>query len=599
MADKVVGVRLEADTSGATTSLKSFKQELKLAQHEVVAMGEKFGVTSKEAADAARRAAELKDKIGDAKSLVDAFNPDTKFRAFGASINVVVGGFSALQGVLGLVGAESKQTEKLLLKVQSAMAISQGIAQLQEGVQTFRNLGAVIQATTVYQKANAAATALASGAMRLFGATVVTTSTGFQALKIAIASTGIGLLVVGLGVLIPKIMDWVDSSEDAEAAQNSLNASIERVNDSLDKNLAKIDFATKKNLLNAEKAGASEKELQDIKQQGLQKELTQLTVSANLKGSYYSRELAAKKLSVDEINKLGDDYLKAEAARQAKFEQLQLSGLSFEATTAKKQRQDAATAKQKGDQTAADAIKKRDAQLTEERERKNKDFTTSGGPGGGLNIEIPKTEEQIQIENTVAAAAKALKDKGDIFLAESNLRSAAENDIRDKANNQMAIDEQTYQNRRQLLQATGNLFSALGDLIGKETAAGKALAIAQATINTFLGATEVLRAPTVIPEPFGTPLKIANVATIIATGLSAIKNIVKAPVPGGSGAVPSMSALTAPLQPQRAQQQTTALDQQSLNAIGNATSRAFVLESDITNNAERVRRLNRAAKLGG
>src|SRR5688572_6748036 len=116
MADTIVGASLQADDQ-ISPKVKNIRQELKLAQAEVVALTEKFGATSKQAADAAKKAAELKDKIQDAAQLTEAFNPDTKFRAFGASIQTVVGGFSALTGVMGLLGVESENTQKLLLKV--------------------------------------------------------------------------------------------------------------------------------------------------------------------------------------------------------------------------------------------------------------------------------------------------------------------------------------------------------------------------------------------------------------------------------------------------------------------------------------------------
>lgn len=141
--DTVIGASLIADDQ-VTPKVKNIRQELKQAQADVVTLSEKFGATSKEAAAAAKKAAELKDAIGDAKSLVDAFNPDTKFKAFGASINTVVGGFTALTGAMGLLGVESEEVQKTLLKVQSALALSQGVAQLQEGIQAFKNFGSVI-----------------------------------------------------------------------------------------------------------------------------------------------------------------------------------------------------------------------------------------------------------------------------------------------------------------------------------------------------------------------------------------------------------------------------------------------------------------------
>ena len=89
-------------------NLGTLKQQFKEAQNEVNALSEKFGATSKEAVKAARAAADLKDRIGDAKALTDAFNPDAKFKSLTASIGGAAGGFSAFQGAMGLVGAESK-----------------------------------------------------------------------------------------------------------------------------------------------------------------------------------------------------------------------------------------------------------------------------------------------------------------------------------------------------------------------------------------------------------------------------------------------------------------------------------------------------------
>ena len=62
-------------------NVKSLKAQLREAQAEVAALSEKFGATSREAVQAAKKAAELKDAIGDAKALTDAYNPDAKFNA--------------------------------------------------------------------------------------------------------------------------------------------------------------------------------------------------------------------------------------------------------------------------------------------------------------------------------------------------------------------------------------------------------------------------------------------------------------------------------------------------------------------------------------
>ena len=58
----------------AGEAIGSLKKQLREAQAEVGALSDKFGATSAEAVKAAKRAAELKDRIGDAKALVDTFN---------------------------------------------------------------------------------------------------------------------------------------------------------------------------------------------------------------------------------------------------------------------------------------------------------------------------------------------------------------------------------------------------------------------------------------------------------------------------------------------------------------------------------------------
>lgn len=173
MAEKKV-IELEVKEN-----LGNLKQQLKQAQVEVQTLADKFGATSDQAREAAKRAADLKDRIGDAKTLTDSFNPDAKFKGLGQALTGVAGGFSAVQGAMGLIGVESESVEKQLLKVQSAMAIASGIDQLTEAKDAVINFG------------QAAVNA-------------------FKSLKAAIGSTGIGLIVISLGVIYAY---WEDISK--------------------------------------------------------------------------------------------------------------------------------------------------------------------------------------------------------------------------------------------------------------------------------------------------------------------------------------------------------------------------------------------------
>ena len=173
------------------TNVEPLKKQLREAQREVEVLSEKFGATSKEAINAAKKAGELKDAIGDAKALTDSFNPDAKFNALTSSLGGVASGFAAYQGAMGLVGVESKELEAQLLKVQSAMAISQGLQGLGESIDSFKQLGAVIKNSVV---------------------------TAFSSLKSALITSGIGLLVIAVGVLIAnfdKLKNIVSSNTAA------------------------------------------------------------------------------------------------------------------------------------------------------------------------------------------------------------------------------------------------------------------------------------------------------------------------------------------------------------------------------------------------
>ena len=217
MAKTVIGLEVNMNSSGAEGSVKSLKTQLREAQAEVAAMSDKFGLTSEQAQKAAQKAAQLKDAIGDAKTLTDAFNPDAKFKSFSNAISGVVGGFSALQGAQALFGEQSEELTKTLAKVQGAMALSQGINSILEAQDAFKILGSVIKTNVV---------------------------AAFSTLKGAIISTGIGALIVAVGLLVNELMNMSDAADKAAESQKKLNEQTKKyadedlkwVNSSLERN---------------------------------------------------------------------------------------------------------------------------------------------------------------------------------------------------------------------------------------------------------------------------------------------------------------------------------------------------------------------------
>jgi chromosome segregation ATPase len=101
MAQEIVGIKIETDT-------RSLRSQFKEAMAELAKLQNQAGASAKEIANAAKRAAELKDRIGDAKALTDAFNPDAKFKALTSSLSGVAGGIGAVQGAMALFGKEKR-----------------------------------------------------------------------------------------------------------------------------------------------------------------------------------------------------------------------------------------------------------------------------------------------------------------------------------------------------------------------------------------------------------------------------------------------------------------------------------------------------------
>ena len=177
-------------TDKATQSLRS---QLRQAQADVAELSDKFGATSKEAIEAAKRAGQLKDAIGDAKALTDAFNPDAKFSALSGSLSGVASGFSAVEGSLALAGVQSENLQETMVRLQAAMALSQGLQGLGESIDSFKQMGAV------------AKNALAG-------------------IRTGIAATGIGLLLVALGAVVAYWDDIKEAVGGVSSEQEELNA---------------------------------------------------------------------------------------------------------------------------------------------------------------------------------------------------------------------------------------------------------------------------------------------------------------------------------------------------------------------------------------
>lgn len=190
-----------------------------------------------------------------------------------------------------------------------------------------------------------------------------------------------------------------------------------------------------------------------------------------------------------------------------------------------------------------------------------------------------------------------------------------ENLVANKASNDAiaAYDKQTAAIRIQIERAQQEtklaiISDALGQIaeaVGRETIAGKALAVAQATINTYLGATKALAT---YPPPFGA----IAAGTVILAGLLQVRKIISTQVPSvpkpGGGSTSSAGAgasvsIPAPSIPSTQVPGITTTGgtnptQQIANTLAGATNRpikAYVVSGDVSSQQALDRRTTKAA----
>lgn len=140
---------------------------------------------------------------------------------------------------------------------------------------------------------------------------------------------------------------------------------------------------------------------------------------------------------------------------------------------------------------------------------------------------IDLDNKKIVEEENFIAQAELEKQRNAILLAQE-LEDAERNGadttlIKDKyAKIQEDIDRRVLEAK---LKATADIFGGIAEILGENSKAGKAAAIAQATINTYQGVTSAWMAPAVLPQPFDSISKIVASGVALASGLKAVKQI--------------------------------------------------------------------------
>jgi len=183
---KKIALDLEIKSTSAGEAIKkttSLRTEIRNLRDQM-ASGELKGEAFTEAA---KRAAAMQDQMDKVNKTVKTLANDNKrLDAFVSTAQGIAGGFAAAQGAAALFGSENEDLQKTMVKLQASMTLLNGLQQVSNLLRKESALN-----TVLLGKANVFATTTTGGLTK-----------GMKLLRIAIISTGIGALVVGIGLLI-------------------------------------------------------------------------------------------------------------------------------------------------------------------------------------------------------------------------------------------------------------------------------------------------------------------------------------------------------------------------------------------------------------
>lgn len=166
-----------------TAKFKTAKQELRELTN-LITSGQLEGDDLK---IATARAAALTDEIGDVREQIKNLSSDTRgIDTLIEGTRAVAAGFSIVEGAAAAFGDENEDVQKALIKLNGIMAIQNGLQEAHALLLQNSNLR--MRAAAISQGVYNTVVGQSSGALKVF--------------RIALASTGVGLLVIGLAVLV-------------------------------------------------------------------------------------------------------------------------------------------------------------------------------------------------------------------------------------------------------------------------------------------------------------------------------------------------------------------------------------------------------------
>lgn len=445
----------------------------------------------------------------------------TMSQKLSGALGGVTAGFELSQGVMGAFGSESEQLEKALLKVQSAMAIAQGVQGFREAIPSFQALK-----TSVV--------------------------TGFTAMSTAskiFVTTGIMALVGGIIYLATEVKAITRAFEDFTDwlgfTDNAAKRTAKAIEDSNKKIAASNDRMVESNKRRADSTAAMyDHEIKMAEIAG--KDTTKLEIEKSQNLAQQARE--RYNIALEEYNNLKGNNTKAAVERKRELkDRLEAERIFIKA---ERNAREEARAQDLADRKENSKKLKEQRQQEAEEERKSLEKQV---------IDAAKNFEQIDLTKLKIQKDSLGTLRGSVNEELMLKQQAAELELKQleaKAIRAAKIEKNAQSFRVKSVQEGLATIASITELFGKKSEKAakrafevqKAANIASALISTYQNATSAYASQfTPIPTP-DSPIRGSIAAGIaVASGLANVAKIAQqqfnAPSTGGGGASVSTGGL--------------------------------------------------------
>ena len=615
MADKVVSLEFNVKTAGAVTEINKVTKategatsatidyekqlndikkatdgggfkDLSRALKEYQDIALKAGETTPIGRQALAEAGELKDRLLDLKGAIKTTGQDGL--ALQGSLQLgggIVAGFGAVQGVMALVGSESEDLQKTLVKLQAVQATLASVEEIRSVLEKESALR--IMAVTVAEKARAAATVVSTFVTN--GSTLA-----LKAFRVALIGTGIGAIVVLLIAAADAMGLFGDSADDTAKKVDKLNEATEKQNDLINKNNQAIDERTQRDILRAKIAGKTEADIIQIEKDAQTEKIKNLLNYSQQADAAFDKIRGIKEASAEQVEAAKKRSEEAYSELQKAQTERNITVLEKELELADKVREIEKAAeekrKEKAKKDAAELKRINDERIQSEYEAR----------ADALLLFEKLDEEEKNLKY------KKIADEAEALIVAMNNESILAEEKKKQRDKEIAEEIRIRDAKVQIANDLQSTLTDLGNLIINDSAKAvkfnKAMALIQIGIDTATALSKALSV-TQSPSPDNVATgglagvaKYAGIAAMIFANAAKAKQILSsgnaagsAPTLGGGGSAPTQAMQTqAPQTPGRVS---------NITGSQTTTVKAIVVESDITTTQKRINSIQEIAKI--